>query len=250
MGWLDNTIGRGITKKKSPTKKDQSATRPEIVSPPTTPIAPAQVSVDAVELLTQEGIDAIIDFEVGGGRYYEDYLSGVCRPNTGESGITIGIGCDLGHLSKEEFEREWKEFLAPETFNKLMKVIGFKGWNAEDCQTGLSSVYIPFTTALAHFSKYTLPKWIYRSRRLWPKWDALLPLQRTALLSIAYNRGTSLTGTRREEMREIVEKLKEGNLQGIPLLIRNMSHWHTLNGLQIRRHKEAILFESPVQRST
>ena len=122
--------------------------------------------------------------------------------------------------------------------------------NAEDCQTGLSSVYIPFSTALTHFSKYTLPKWIERSRKLWPNWDSLLPLQRTALLSIAYNRGTSLTGARREEMREIVERLKEGNLQGIPLLIRNMSHWHTLNGLQIRRHKEAILFESPVQRAT
>ena len=246
MGWLDNTIGRGITKRKSPAKKPVAS----VTQPKPAPIVLAPVAVDAVELLTQEGIDAIIDFEVGGGKYYEDYLSGVCRPNTGDSGITIGIGCDLGHLSKEEFEREWKEFLAPETFNKLMKVIGFRGWNAEDTQSGLSSVYIPFSTALTHFSKYTLPKWIERSRKLWPNWDSLLPLQRTALLSIAYNRGTSLTGARREEMREIVERLKEGNLQGIPLLIRNMSHWHTLNGLQIRRHKEAILFESPVQIAT
>lgn len=246
MGWLDNTIGRGLTKRKSPAKKQiASAPEPKAPSAPTTPI-----TVDAVELLTQEGIDAIVDFEVGGGRYYEDYLSGVCRPNTAESGITIGIGCDLGHLSRDEFEREWKEFLAPETFNKLSKVIGFRGWNAEDCQTGLSSVYIPFTTAMAHFSKYTLPKWIERSRKLWPNWDSLLPMQRTALLSIAYNRGTSLTGTRREEMREIVDALKDKSLGGIPKLIRNMSHWHTLNGLQIRRHKEAILFECADQKRT
>ena len=240
MGWLENTIGRGITNRKSPTKKAQPATRPEIVLPPTTS--------NAIELLTQEGIDAIIDFEVGGPRYYEDYLSGVCRPNTGESGITIGIGCDLGQLSQEEFKQEWQEFLAPETYNKLFKVIGFRGWNAEDCLVGLGSVHIPYATALAHFSKYTLPKWIYRSRRLWPNWDTLLPLQKTALLSIAYNRGTSLTGTRREEMREIVDLLKDKNLQGIAPLIRSMSHWHTLNGLQIRRHKEAILFESPIRR--
>jgi hypothetical protein len=105
-----------------------------------------------------------------------------------------------------------------------------------------------YATALAHFSKHTLPKWIYRSRRLWPNWDTLLPLQKTALLSIAYNRGTSLTGTRREEMREIVDLLKDKNLQGIAPLIRSMSHWHTLNGLQIRRHKEAILFECPIRR--
>jgi hypothetical protein len=248
MGWLDNTIGRGITKKKSPAKKQiASAPLPKAQSAST---IPASVAVDAVELLSQEGIDAIIDFEVGGGRYYEDYLSGVCRPNTGDSGITIGVGCDLGHLSKDEFEREWKEFLAPETFNKLIKVIGFRGWNAEDCLTGLASVYIPYATALAHFSKYTLPKWIERSRKLWPNWDSLLPLQRTALLSIAYNRGTSLTGARREEMREMVELLKDNNLKGIPSLIRSMSHWHTLNGLQIRRHKEAILFESPVRKVT
>jgi GH24 family phage-related lysozyme (muramidase) len=73
-----------------------------------------------------------------------------------------------------------------------------------------------------------------------------------ALLSLVFNRGTSLQGGRREEMRKIRELLatgstKEQTLEEIATQFRKMkSLWigKGLDGLVIRREREARWVES------
>ncbi len=66
-----------------------------------------------------------------------------------------------------------------------------------------------------------------------------------AMLSLIYNRGNSLGGDRRKEMKEIQSDLKQGGKQ-VPALLRSMKRlWTTKSnrGLQGRREDEAKIFE-------
>ena len=76
----------------------------------------------------QEAIDLIIKFEVGGGqRYFEKYLARPSWPG-GASGVTIGIGYDLGYDKK--FEEDWKPKLAEDDYNRLYRTLGLTGQRA------------------------------------------------------------------------------------------------------------------------
>ena len=75
-----------------------------------------------------------------------------------------------------------------------------------------------------------------------------------ALLSLVFNRGTSLEGGRREEMRRIRDLLasnspKRETLEAVAAQLRQMkSIWagKGLDGLVIRREKEARWVESAI----
>ncbi|VEH68006.1 Uncharacterised protein [Rodentibacter pneumotropicus] len=70
------------------------------------------------------------------------------------------------------------------------------------------------------------------------------------LLSLVYNRGISLEGTSRKEMKDIQNVLKKGNANEIPSLLRSMKRlWTTSQnrGVAIRREEEAKWFEKGVK---
>jgi len=65
-------------------------------------------------------------------------------------------------------------------------------------------------------------------------------------VSLVFNRGSSLSGERRKEMRFIREDILAGNLSEVPQHFRDMKRiWATsgLDGLLIRRDEEANLFQ-------
>jgi GH24 family phage-related lysozyme (muramidase) len=65
-----------------------------------------------------------------------------------------------------------------------------------------------------------------------------------ALVSLVFNRGTSLSGDRRREMSNIQALLRTGNLKEIPNQFREMKRlWPQTEGLRSRRIQEADLFE-------
>ena len=71
-----------------------------------------------------------------------------------------------------------------------------------------------------------------------------------SLLSLVYNRGSSLKGSSRQEMKDIQKSLEEDNASVVPSLIRSMKRlWNSSSnrGLVTRRENEAKWFEKGVK---
>jgi GH24 family phage-related lysozyme (muramidase) len=84
-----------------------------------------------------------------------------------------------------------------------------------------------------------------RTLRIWPHMVDLPGDCAAALVSLCFNRGTSLSGDRRKEMVEIQLLLGGGKLDRIPEQIRAMQRlWPDTAGLRRRRREEADLFQS------
>ena len=61
-----------------------------------------------VNPLSDKAYNLILKYEVGGGSaYYNKALKNPCYPG-GASGVTIGIGYDLGYNTKAQFTNDWK----------------------------------------------------------------------------------------------------------------------------------------------
>jgi GH24 family phage-related lysozyme (muramidase) len=191
--------------------------------------------------LSSKGIQAIIKWETGGESYYDK------NPEwPGEqSGITIGVGWDLGHTSATETSRAWSPHLNAATLSLLVSVSGRKGEAAKEVLPHVRHLVIPWMSALAVFENVTIPVWYMKTLRIYPQVVDLPGDCAAALVSLCFNRGTSLSGERRREMSNIQALLRTGNLKEIPKQLREMKRlWPKTEGLRRRRNEEADLFES------
>ncbi len=191
--------------------------------------------------LSSKGIEAIIRWETGGESYYD--------PNPewpgGESGITIGVGWDLGHTHAGETVRAWKGRINDAALALLVSVSMHKGAAAQERLPYVRHIGIPWAAALAVFEEVTIPTWYLRTLRIYPQAESLPGDCAAALLSLVFNRGPSLTGERRREMANIQALLRTGNLKEIPKQLREMTRlWPAVKGLRRRREEEADLFEA------
>ena len=189
-------------------------------------------------------VQRIVNFEVGSIRYYNRYLTTPLPPLNDASGLTIGVGYDLGYNTAEDIRRDWQGFISSEDIEKLASVAGLKGDNAKRMHRSVVSVNIPYEVAMKQFMKVTLPRWIMKAYQLWPNFDSLNPRQKTALVSLTFNRGTSLEGQSRVEMKEVRDLLQRGNVRPIAGLIKSMARRSPLKGVQARRVAESELFAS------
>ena len=191
--------------------------------------------------LSPRGIKAIITWETGGEKYYDR------NPEwPGEqSGITIGVGWDLGHTPATETSRAWAPHLDSATLAALVGVSGRKGADAQAVLPHVRHLVVPWAAALAVFEAVTIPTWYLRTLRIYPQMVELPGDCAAALVSLVFNRGTSLKGDRRAEMLGIQMALADGQPELIPKLLRMMKDlWPGNNGLKRRRDEEAELFES------
>jgi GH24 family phage-related lysozyme (muramidase) len=191
--------------------------------------------------LSSKGIQAIIKWETGGESYYDK------NPEwPGEqSGITIGVGWDLGHTSATETSRAWSPHLNAATLSLLVSVSGRKGEAAKEVLPHVRHLVIPWMSALAVFENVTIPVWYMKTLRIYPQVVDLPGDCAAALVSLCFNRGTSLSGERRREMSNIQALLRTGNLKEVPKQFREMKRlWPKTEGLRRRRNEEADLFES------
>jgi GH24 family phage-related lysozyme (muramidase) len=100
-------------------------------------------------------------------------------------------------------------------------------------------------SALAVFENVTIPVWYMKTLRIYPQVVDLPGDCAAALVSLCFNRGTSLNGERRREMSNIQALLRTGNLKEVPKQFREMKRlWPKTEGLRRRRDEEAELFES------
>jgi GH24 family phage-related lysozyme (muramidase) len=179
----------------------------------------------------------------------------------GASGITVGIGYDLGYENEEEFREDWSSYLSDEQLDRLSTAIGKRGEEAKTIASQFSDIVIKRDDAEAVFNQRSLPKYEEQARDAFPGFDDLPSDTQGALVSLVFNRGPSMKGDGRIEMRAIRDlvanykessqvKLDEGEtctLQKIADQIRAMKRlWvgKGLDGLLSRRDGEADLVES------
>jgi GH24 family phage-related lysozyme (muramidase) len=191
-----------------------------------------------MEPLTEKAKKLIFDFE------------GIDQPSDwpgGASGITIGLGYDLGYESAGDFEKDWKALLGDANFTTLSQVVGLKGTDAQAKAAGLKAIKIKSADAEQVFLERSVPKYQKLTQQAFPGVDALPADAQGALFSLVYNRGTSMNGDSRKEMRAIRDAVPNGDLQEIANQLRAMKRlWEGkgLDGLLKRRDAEADLVES------
>lgn len=188
----------------------------------------------------------VINFESGGESYYNRFLKKVTWPG-GASGLTIGIGADLGYLSLKEFDNHFAKFFSKEDIKKLKSVIGLKSTSAKSKLSSVNGIYLSWEDAMSIFINWTLPKFWQLSNALWPGLDKLDEKAQVALVSIVFNRGTSIKGSSRVEMKNIKSLVLNKDYDGIANEIRSMKRlWvnKNLDGLIKRREEEARMVES------
>ena len=140
-------------------------------------------------MISKAARDLIIKHEVGGRdvytrRYQKPIWAG------GDSGITIGIGADLGYMKEKEFLAVWSPNLNLNFINALRPVVGLKGEQAKRMLKGeILNVRIPFNVAYDVFIKYDIPKYYKLTKAIYPELDTLNEDTRGALVSLVYNRG-------------------------------------------------------------
>lgn len=171
----------------------------------------------------------------------------------GQSGITIGIGYDLGYVTVDQFESDWDDYLVEATRERLKAAVGLRAIRARNRAPELSDIRIRRADAEAVFNDRTLPLYTLRASQAFPGLEELPLDAQGALVSLVYNRGTSMVDDspedRRREMRAIRDAVKEGDLEEIAEQLRAMKRlWigKGLDGLLARRDAEAGLVESTI----
>ena len=207
-------------------------------------------------MLSKKSLDLILEFEVGGGEnYYNKFLKNPAWPGE-QSGVTIGVGYDLGYVNKTEFTNDWKD-LPQKDFDRLYKVVGIKGYNAKNLIRGLRDIVIPWNLSLKVFNNKTVTKFYNLTRQTFPNFDNLPEDAKGGLVSLVFNRGAALEGDRRREMKLIRDGMRITNtfdqkaLSFIANQIRNMKRiWaggSIEKGMSRRRDAEAKLIEDSLK---
>ena len=207
-------------------------------------------------MLNDKSLKLILEFEVGGGEnYYNKFLKNPTWPGE-QSGVTIGIGYDLGYVNKTEFSEDWKD-LPKEIFDRLYKVVGIKGYTAKNLIRGLKDITIPWDLALKVFNNKTVTKFYNLTQQTFPNFDNLPEDAKGGLVSLVFNRGAALEGDRRREMKLIRDGMKlvstydQKALSFIANQIRNMKRiWiggSIEKGMSRRRDAEANLIENSLK---
>lgn len=211
--------------------------------PPATGLAAPPIPTLVV---SARGLEALVAFEVSSEAFYEAKLQKPTWPGA-ESGVTIGIGYDLGHTAPSQIERDWRGRLSDADVDKLLSVSGKKGQAAKSALGGsVKNVVVPLAAAKQVFYTSTLPRFATSTRQAYPGVENLPADAQAMLLSLVFNRGGSMTGASRTEMKAIQPLVVAKNLSGIASQIRSMKRlWdkNTLPGLHKRRDKEAELVE-------
>jgi hypothetical protein len=206
--------------------------------------------------ISQEAIDLIIAWEVGGGdreRARPQYDREYTRPHwpgNVESGLTIGIGYDL-RFARNTFEGDWRARLnalpARDAYERLRAYIGIGGSAAAVAAT--RDISIPWDDAMAVYRTRRLPSYIEMARTAFPGVENMSPHVWGALTSLCY---TSGTGTRNKPLKEaaynaIRTAVAANDVRGVADGLRMMKAFHNFatpgvaRGLNRRRDAEAEL---------
>ncbi len=203
-------------------------------------------------MISEKAITFIVNKEIGSP---EIYTKRYTRPEwpKGASGLTVGIGYDLGYRTRQEVQRDWEGVLPQATISAMQDYVGLTGQNAyQYLSQARVRIVVPFDAAMKVFRERNLPYWIGLVRKALPNYDLLHPDCQGALVSLAYNRGAGgyalLRDNSKQTFKEMIAirgHMMRKEFDKIPQEFRNMKRlWGpTMGGLLKRRDDEARIFE-------
>jgi hypothetical protein len=202
------------------------------------------------KLIADEARDLIVAEEVSSKVVYNRRYRHPEWPG-GASGVTIGIGYDVGAgvRNKAQLHQDWDGKIPPAMITALEQYIGVTGARARNLLPSVrSKVDVPWDAAISVFDDVDVPRWYKLCKKALPNFEALSPLCKGVLVSLAYNRGASFSnrGPRYTEMRNIRALMAEKDFGKIPAEFRKMRRLWTNRsnrGVALRREHEARLFE-------
>ena len=233
LRWIFSWLGALSTK--------TPITGPEVAAPKPAPL-------ETAPYISKEAFDLILRFEVSSQKYYDRFLSKPTWPGL-SSGVTVGIGYDLGYNSPAQFSKDWEKHLPRRDFVRLATALGLKGVRCLRIANGLSDIRIPWDIAVSVFKESTLPRFVALTLKTYPEASKLHPDVLGALVSVVFNRGAATSGSRRKEMAMLKEAVRFGDVAQIEVLIRQMRRlWvgTKFKGLVQRRDAEANLVKAHV----
>lgn len=197
-------------------------------------------------MISQKAIDLIVMSEVSSRDYYDKVLHHPEWPG-GVSGVTVGIGYDLGYCTVDKLRADWDGKLPDGMISIMERCVGVTGSSAQNLLPSVKSqIDVPWDAAMAVFLQRDIPQWTDTVIKHIPAAQNLSPDSLGALVSLAYNRGASFDnqGQRYREMRDIKAHIQAGELAKVPDDFRAMKRlWPNMRGLRIRRDAEAQLFQ-------
>lgn len=201
---------------------------------------------------SRAAVDLIVANEVTSKEVYERKYQRPEWPG-GASGITVGIGYDLGYVTAEEILSDWKDYLTPNVIQSMQHYAGINGSHAHDVLAAARrDISVPWDAAMQVFMKASLPKFEASTLRAVPGSDKLPAGCFGVLASLTYNRGASYTksGDRYLEMRNIRTHVASGDWAAVEHDIRAMKRlWPGVAGLLRRRDEEADLWKASLAAS-
>lgn len=203
-------------------------------------------SAPSTRHISKEAFDLIVEFEVTSKALYTAKLQGATWPGK-SSGITIGIGYDVGHTKASVFESDWKDEISVPMLHALRMAGGVVGPAAQIfVETLRTKVSIPWDIAIKVHTNRVIPRWIGLAEKSFANAGHLNEDCLGALVSLIYNRGTSFSDDpSRAEMVAVRACMASKQFNKIPGLIRDMKRlWPDSEGLQRRREREAAFFEA------
>lgn len=146
----------------------------------------------------QATADLIVRWEIGSRARYQ---AGVTCPGGG-SGPTIGIGYDLGTQTAAQIARDWAWHPAVDTLVTASGKVGPAACAA--WRKAHPGIRVEYEVALNVFRMHDLPRYRAMAARSYANgWAGLSGWHQGGLVSNGYNRGFSVLGERRREMRAI-----------------------------------------------
>lgn len=214
------------------------AEKPAIVLPP-----PPPLTATAMEFLLSTGGRALVlEFETGGRSGYDPHPE---WPG-GASGVTVGIGYDLGYYSSAVIKSDWR---ALKERDRLAAVSGFTGLRASEKRKTVKDIFVAWAVATDVFDRVDVAREFANAKRAMPGVQDLRPNAQAAIISLGFNRGWSLSGANRLEMRAIRDLVPKRDYEGMALQFRKMIRvWSGTSiekGMTRRRHAEAKLILTP-----
>jgi hypothetical protein len=204
--------------------------------------------------VSDDTVRMIIATEVSSQARYDQRYQSPLWPG-GRSGVTIGIGYDVGYATADWVKEDWAGIIPDADLAQLQKACKATGALAEALIKSLASIRVPWDAAYKQFASTALPRWTAETIGNIPNAEKLPPDCLGALVSIDYNRGPAwkLLDDRHKEMRAIRLHMVNEEYALIPSEIRSMARlWANepgMAGLVIRRNLEAALFEKGLKSS-
>ncbi|MEX5380937.1 hypothetical protein [Acinetobacter towneri] len=183
---------------------------------------------------------------------FERYEAKPYHPGDRSSGVTLGIGYDLGQQSKSQIYKDLSPFYSSEQIKRLLEAQGKSGSAAAALVPKLIDIRISKEKAL-HLATALKTRYAQQVLTIYPKTLELHPHCQGVLLSLVFNRGISLNDRKgqltRKHMRQIKEAFENNKVNTIPNIFRDMSKLWTKtgpsgnSGVGRRRREEAVIFE-------